>query len=417
MFKKILILLIVFGAVSFFEPAFLNRQTIGAIHLLLACIILAFIIFYTIYDTSPKMKATFAVEISLLLFAVFLSMFGAFLFHYQKFSITLFAQRVMYIYFFYFLLHRLKPDPKFIFQIILLIGLLWGVFYLIQWFAYPTKIFGSRMSVERNTIRIAIPGGTFAVVAYYMCIMNFLRSNRFSYLLFAAFLLVLFVLLGTRQLLAPVILMPILMTISSRKINSKLVLSFLGILCLIPVYFIFKDIFDAMVTVTKQQSTSITENIRFQAALFYLVRFPTNGFTFILGNGAYSAHSAYGIMMDGYSKIFGYYLADIGIIGEYILYGIIFVFTELVIIVQLAVRKYPDEMRFIRYVAYTVFLGLFTGSGAFGISEGIALFCMLLYLVDVAAWMKKNPKASLRTGQDSSGFGAVKLPSAEKSPD
>ena len=41
-------------------------------------------------------------------------------------------------------------------------------------------------------------------------------------------------------------------------------------------------------------------------------------------------------MMDSYGKIFGYYLSDIGIIGEFILYGIFYVVAEMMILFKMA---------------------------------------------------------------------------------
>jgi len=138
--------------------------------------------------------------------------------------------------------------------------------------------------------------------------------------------------------------------------------------------------------VTKQQSISVNENVRIKAASFYLYHFAPNKWSFLTGNGAYSSHSSYGISIENYSKLFGYYLADIGIIGEYILYGIFFIIAELIILFRLALRHYHEDFQFIRYVAYSVFFSLFVSAGIFGSSEGIMVVCLLLYLTDVVAY-------------------------------
>ena len=64
-------------------------------------------------------------------------MIGAFIFHFQKFQITLMAQRVIYLFLFYFLLHQLKPEPGFVIRLFMSIGLLWAVLYIIQWICFP----------------------------------------------------------------------------------------------------------------------------------------------------------------------------------------------------------------------------------------------------------------------------------------
>lgn len=390
MFKKALIVFIVLGSLAFFELFFFERQTIAAIHLLVAGVIIAFTFIHLVYDKSAKIKARFTMEIFLLFLAVGLSMIGAFVFHEQKFMVTLLAQRIIYLLLFYFLLHQLKPDPKFLTRLMVILGIIWAVLYLIQWFAFPTQLFGSYMFKDRNTIRIFLPGVTFAVVAYYILLTIYLKTTNNKYLFLLLLLIIVFVLMGTRQLIGPVVLISMIILMRSKRIHSKMVITILGMASIVPLYLIFQDIFTAMFEVTKEQSVSISENVRVRAMGFYLYRFAPSNLSFFTGNGAYSAHSSYGIMMDNYSKAFGYYLADIGIIGEFILYGIIFVFAELVILFRMAFFKYTSEFEYIRYVTYSLFFSLFVSEGVFGASDGIAMMCILLYMTDFSRALKEK---------------------------
>jgi hypothetical protein len=390
MFKNIIVVIIVLGSLALFEPAFLDRQTIGLIHLSITGLIFTLLILYSVYDTSRKIRPSFTLEIILLFFAVCLSMIGAFVFHFQQFQITLMAQRVIYLFIFYFLLHQLKPEPRFVIRLFMVISLIWSVLYMIQWIAFPTHLFGSQMFKDRNTIRIFLPGVTYAVISYFVCLLKFLKTSHYKYLFPLLILLLVFVLLGTRQLLGPILLITILAVVQSKKIHSKAFLTFLGIASIVPIYFIFQDIINAMIDITLQQGGKFAENVRFKAVMFYLYRFAPGKLSFLIGNGAYSGHSAYGIMMDNYSKLFGYYLSDIGIIGEFILYGIIFVTAELIILFKIAFIQYHEEFHFIKYVVYSMFFSIFVGGGAFGTAEGIVMMCLLLYLVDVSKWIKKD---------------------------
>jgi hypothetical protein len=390
MFKNIIVVIIVLGSLAFFEPVFLDRQTIGLIHLGITGLIFTLLILYSVYDTSKKIRASFTFGIILLFFAVCISMIGAFVFHFQQFQITLMAQRVIYLFIFYFLLHQLKPEPRFVIRLFIVISLIWSVLYIIQWIAFPTQLFGNQMFKDRNTIRIFLPGVTYAVISYFVCLLKFLKTSHYKYLFPLLLLLTVFVLLGTRQLLGPTLLITILAVVQSKKIHSKVFITLLGIASIVPIYFIFQDIINAMIDITLQQGGKFTENIRFRAVMFYLYRFAPGKLSFLIGNGAYSGHSAYGIMMDNYSKLFGYYLSDIGIIGEFILYGIIFVTAELIILFKIAFIQYPEEFRFIKYVVYSMFFSIFVGAGAFVTAEGIVMICLLLYLVDVSKWIKKD---------------------------
>jgi hypothetical protein len=390
MFKKIIIVFIVFGSMAFFEPVFIDRQMTGLIHMAVTALIFVFLVIYAIYDTSTKIKATFTWEVIMVFFAVFLSMIGAFVFHFQKFQITLMAQRIIYLFLFYFLLHQLKPSPQFVIKIFMIVSIFWLVFYIIQWAVYPVHLFGDQIFKDRNTIRIFLPGVSFAVIAYFISLMEFMKTNHYKYLVHLLLLLLGFVLMGTRQLLGPTLLITVIAVVQSKKIHSKMVLIILGIASVIPLYFVFQEIINAMLDVTKKESLAITENVRYKAVMFYLYRFAPSKLSFLIGNGAYSGHSSYGLMMDNYSKAFGYYLADIGIIGEFILYGIFFALAELIVLFRTAFIRYSDEFQFIKYTVYSMFFSIFVGAGAFSTGESIIMMCLLLYLVDVSKWLKKQ---------------------------
>lgn len=384
MFKKILIAFVVIGGMGFFEPSALERPVIGAIHLMVIGVMIAFMIVHAVYDKTPRIKAGFSLEFSMIGLAVLLSFFGAYAYHDQAFKVSLLAQRIIYFFLLYPFLHQLKPDPAYLGRLLVIAGLLWAVLYLIQWAAYPVQLFGEKMMKDRNTIRITIPGVAFGVAAYYYAFIRFLKTNHYKYILFVLFVFFVFVLLGTRQLIAPVVLISLWIIIRSKRVQSKLVLSILIAICSIPIYFIFSDIFDAMMEVTRQQSTSLTHNVRYKAGGFFLMQFSANKMSFLTGNGAYSNHSAYGVLMENYSKLFGYYLADIGIIGEYILYGIIFVIAEVIILIRMMITRLPEDLTYIHYIAYSTLFSLFVSSGISGGTEGILLFCMVLYCMDVA---------------------------------
>lgn len=399
MFKKVLVAFVIVAGMGFFEPSFLERPAIGAIHLVVIGVMLSFMILHLVYDRTPRIKPLFSVEFGLIALAVVLSIFGAYAYHGQGIKVSLLAQRTAYFFFFYPFLHMVKPDPKFVSRLLIAIGLIWAVLYLIQWTAYPIQIFGEKMSKDRNTIRISIPGGAFGVVAYYYAFVKYLKTNHFKYLLVLLLMFFIFVLLGTRQLIAPVILISIWIIIRSKRVQSKLVLSLLIAIAAIPIYFIFNDIFDAMMEVTRQESGTLTENVRFKAAGFFLMHFSGNKMAFFTGNGAYSNHSSYGVMMENYSKMFGYYLADIGIIGEYILYGIVYVIAEMVIMIRMAFMPLPEEQQYVHYIAYSTFFALFVSSGISGGTESIMMLCLVLYATDVAKHLEQKSREA-RIPQD-----------------
>ena len=95
--------------------------------------------------------------------------------------------------------------------------------------------------------------------------------------------------------------------------------------------------------------------------------------------------SSYGKSIYMLTQISGYYLADIGVLGDLFKFGGIFVIGELIMFFRLIRAKLPEEYSFIRYDAIGEVLTMFTGAGLGGASIG--LLCMAMYMSDV----KKDP--------------------------
>jgi hypothetical protein len=346
-------------------------------------IMLVFIILSIVYDDSYRFNKKFSIEISLVFVAVFLSMFGAYFFHGQGFTITFLTQRVMYMYLLYYLLHVLKPKPEDFISLFVTLGIIYAFVYIIQTVIYPKKIVDVRIFTERGTLRIFISGIGYAFLAYLVSVTKFIRTYNWKYFFIALLMLTVFILLGTRQLIGATGLITILIVLFSKKVKSRPLTIFIMALGAVPAYFLFKDIFIALIELSQKQAGSSEENIRVRAAMFFLFEFFPNKLSYIIGNGAASNNSAYGLRVTHYKEAFGFFQSDIGIIGEYTKYGILIVITQLIIYGRILFLRLPIHLEFLKFQIMVTVLTMFTGAGSFTTADNIVIICIILYMIDV----------------------------------
>ena len=164
----------------------------------------------------------------------------------RSISNTMFAQRAMYYYLFYFLLHQLRIRPKDLEFIFLGLGIVYVFLYLIQFAVYPTILYDAYVRADRGTIRIYLSGSDYWAISFYMSVQYFLRTNKPKYLLLTLFFFILVILMGGRQNMAIVGFVVLLFLIIDKKVKSKLLLTMLGLTGTVLVFIIFQHIFEAI---------------------------------------------------------------------------------------------------------------------------------------------------------------------------
>lgn len=379
-FKYFLIWVIALLALKFYT-VFLNYSLGRAVALLAVIIVISIYPVFAIYDKSSSFKRHFNWPILLMTLGVIASSFAADLFYSQPLKGTLFQENVFYLYAFYFLLHKLKPTPEKIVNIIVGIGLIYCFIYFIQYLLYPRLIIGSIIMKDRGTLRIFLPGSEFLVAAYFIELNRYFNYKKIKYLLWMIPMFVVFLLLGTRQVLATVVLLTLLNILLSKKIKSKFWMFFILALCIVPIFFIFQDIFIKMFEVTQKQSKNASGNIRVQAATYFMFHFNNNRLWMLTGNGYPDPHASYGRDLSFLTGAKGYFLADIGIIAEFFMFGIFYVIGKIGFLIMFAKGKFKEEFSFIRYFALADILTIVTGL-TFN-ADTIIFYCILMYIFDL----------------------------------
>lgn len=394
-FKKFILISVILCSLELFTLIFLPDLVIEVVEMAGVGIIAFFLLLYFVYGETRPGKMRFTLPIVLVLISVVFSMIGAYMFQEQSFSSTLIAQRVLYYYLVYFLLHYLKVPLEYIIKTIVVLAIVYMVIYVAQYLVYPTALIKSKMFMDRGTLRIFMPGAGFLVIAYFIWLYSFFNTYKFKYILLLLAAWIVFVLLGTRQVIGAVLLLSIIFMVQSKVVKSRFLFFALIALGLIPVYLIFQDIINAMFDLTVSQSNSAESGIRVRAARFFLTDFYKNDLAYFIGNGA-PGSSGYGLRMVSISERYGYYRADIGLLGEYTKYGLLFVVGVFIILKRALTARLPENLMFIKYNFLGILLTLVTGGGAFGSNSiNILINCMMFYMIDMYLNQKEEPDFQL----------------------
>jgi hypothetical protein len=391
MLRKVIVVFIILSSLSLFRLIFIPSMIIKGLELLVPIFMLFLLLLYRIYDNSYRFKPKFRIEIILILCAVVLSMFGAYYFHRQSFAVTAMSQRYVYFFLFYPLLHALKPKLEDVAKIILYLSLFYAAMYLIQTAVYPLKLVDAPIFRDRGTLRVFMPGASYLFIAYLISLSILIRTYNLKYLLLCTLAIIIFALLGTRQLMGPVALVTILSVLLSRKVKSRALTIVLILIAMVPAYFLFMDIFGAMLEVSQKQVSNYNQDVRFKAAIFFLFEFFPNKLSYIIGNGVPSSNSAYGMQVNAFKDLFGYYQSDIGIIGDFTKFGIFLVIAQVSLYFRIIFMRLSSDFEFIKYYIIATAITMFLGT-AFGDAGNIVIICICLYLIDISSYY--NPTST-----------------------
>lgn len=367
---------------SFYKYAGLGPLQKGS-ELLGAGLIFLLLIFHIVYSESKGIKRKFTGPIILIVLALITSMISAYVTRDQRIMHTMFAQRALYYYFLYFLLHQLSFDPRDLEKTIYFFAILYIGLHFLQTAIYPTVIFNAKVFAERGTIRIYLPGAHYIALAFFWSLQKFMRTNRVKHLVFLLLIFTVYVMRGGRFPLAILVLVVVLFILFDQKVRSKLLIVFLGMVAALATFVIFQDIFMEMFAVSQKHASMGDEYIRVKAARYFMTDFFESPLAYITGNGMFYQHSNYGKLITHNKMVYGYTLGDVGIIANYALFGLFFVMGVFGILIKSFSIKFEAEYVFARYYFLAVVIGLIM-SDAFADSSFIALVVCLMYLIDVS---------------------------------
>ena len=347
---------------------------------LMCSVMLTMIIIKVIYFRETVVKMHFSTPVLLLIFSTIPSLFIAYYYHNQTFLGSIWASNAILFYVLYFYLHYFKISPRFLLKVIVYIGVIVVGFYYVQYVMYPTKVFNAHMFEDRGTIRMFIPGMLCTQLAYFYFLNRFFKNTSYLNLLLALVCLSIFILQGTRQFIFAFALLTLINMAFYRKMRSKFLIMITVTAGLVLVFVLFKEIFAELTQVSSSQSSNLSEGIRIKAARFYLTSFMPDGLAYIFGNNQPALGGPYSQKMVMYTLKYGFYLSDIGLIGDYVTYGIVFVLAGLVLVFKGIFFKVRDQYKFLKY--YIVFQSMTLIAGR-GIFSGVDILILsIVYIFD-----------------------------------
>jgi len=356
--------------------------SVGVLSQLVACgLMLLLIILRLVYQPEKLIKMNFAGPIVILIFAVLPSYLIAQVSHNQAFLTSAFANRIIWFYLLYFFVHVYHISVKYVIRVILFTGLLAVGLYYVQFFLYPKVVLNIVIMESRGTIRLFVAGMLCTQVAYFYFLNRYFENNRLSDLLLSLISLSIFVLQGTRQMLFAIMLLTLVNLFFSKRVRGRFLKIGIITLASLAVFLIFRDIFIELTRVTTSQASDLGGGVRLKAARFFLTSFQDNGWSYIFGNSNSGSGSIYNQKMELYAYKYGFYITDIGILGDYIKYGLAFVFAGLYMLAKAGLIKVSSRYRYLKYYIVMQYFTLVTAEGILG---GVDIVLVLiLYIFDV----------------------------------
>ena len=400
-YNTVIVAFIFISASYFFKLSYVSRQMGILMNLIGAIVVISMIVFYhTFYPKKIKtIPMHYKTHINLLLFSVLLSMPMAKIFHGQNYATTLFAQKFTYFFLLYFYLHYIRLSPKYLINLIVLLGVIWCILYLIQYRIYPTKILNSRIHLDRGTVRIFFPGKGFAIITFFYLMHKTLTEKLkfWNILYLIIFIVIAGVLQGTRSNLGATMMLTGFFVLFYKKVKSRLLIIVLSILIGTGVVLIFSDIFTEMLLVSEKQVDNLEEKdpIRKRAFHFFMNDFQKSPATYIFGNGYSHGSSSYGREIAYYKAEYGFYQSDIGLAGEFSIFGSFFILIELIVLLGGIFKKKPLPIGYARYIFAFILISGLLGSGPFSSCSNIVAIVSILYLIDFYTYTStSNPVES-----------------------
>ena len=377
-----ILVVIILCSTSFYRFSFLGPMQKGA-ELMGPVIIFVLIFFHLVYSNQKSIRQNFSTAILLIMLSLLSSMVTAYVVRDQRIIHTLLAQTPLYYYFLYFLLHQLRFDLKDVEKIIVFFAFVYIGLHFLQTILYPKIIFNSRVFAERGTIRVYLPGAHYISVGFYLYLQRFLRSNKMKYILFLLLIFSVFVMRAGRQPLAILLLTTVLFVMIDRKVKSRFFLIILGMIGAFSMFLIFQNIFIELLHTSQRDMTLGEEYIRINSARSYLTDFFEAPIAYVTGNGMYYEHSNYGELFDRNHLIYHYHIGDIGLIGNYVIYGLFFIIAVIIICTKALKIKIESAYIYVKYFVFASIISLIVGGG-FANSDFICLMVLLLYMIDAS---------------------------------
>ncbi|MFS2187012.1 hypothetical protein ACCC92_10060 [Mucilaginibacter sp. Mucisp84] len=406
--------LFVFFAVLFstdvFSTVLIPNVVTEAGRLLLIVIMIVTIMQTKKEDSFSLIKRHFDKEVNYLIGIVLFSSVPAYLFHGQNFYISVWVARPIFFWLLYKYLHIKKYSPKLILNEMFKVGFLWGVVVIVQQRLYPAIYFNqSRDNTDefleffaqtRGVIRLSIAGFFVGFFVALETLSQLLDRVKFMKMVALIAIIIGVFFTGSRQYLGVLLFAIILTIFYSRNSAGKRNISkiFILLISIVLIVIIKYDYITGLINVSSDDLSAGDSYIRFIEIHFYLLEFWPNWLTVVIGNGWEHSSSPYGKEIYTLWMKQHYFREDVGIVGGFSKFGILYVFVVFKIIYKSVFKvKLPKSRVYIRYFFVLTFLLYFAAQDWFSYLSSVPVFAIALYLIDCYNLeYTENQKAAVR---------------------
>jgi hypothetical protein len=356
----VFIFLLVAASFSFFEARFLPEGLTRYVQFGFALVALV----VSVPFAFPKREG-FVLPLQLLVFAILLSMAISWVSWGQGPVDSLKATVPFILWIFVFYLMKIKIPVRTIENIVLIYAGVYVVLYLFQFVNSHVVYFGwnTSFSTDRGIKRIIFPGGGIFFLGAFIALNRFTEKGANKYLWGPLVLLglVIPVMQVTRQLIAATLFIYVLHFVRNMDIIKKTAI----LLMLGGSLFFIANSDLSIVRGLKKAQTEVAvqgeEYIRVKAAKFYAGEFSPGTINRVLGNGvSYGEKSEYGKAVTKIENTRDYYLADIGLVAVYVMFGVLALLAFALIWVKSFIIPVPPDFMYLKYYLWFLLMTGFT---------------------------------------------------------
>ncbi|MEP6584169.1 MAG: hypothetical protein ABJA90_07870 [Ginsengibacter sp.] len=377
-----------------------NKVSEGKLNPLEIMIVLG-LIAITIYGYNKiHKKLVFKYNVHFFLWIPFLSAFGALLYHHQSITLSALALRMNFYWLLYFVLHIFNIPKQKIINLMIFIGAVWIFLTVAQQFTYPHYYFYSRDDSDQSIYRAGvyrymISGHQYGDFIIFYFFYKFLTTQKIINLAFVFMGLLGFYYYGTRQFALSAVVCLCIAAFFAKGMYRIYMITFLCIVA--AVILKYKDqLFGQYVELTADQ-LKYGDDIRLLSANFFLTEYWPSRFARLIGNGLAYASTRYGREMVNINLYLHFYRSDVGIIGAFNQFGLLYVLNIFWLNIKGLTGKYlSSESGYMRLLFLNPVL-LIVLSEYYSRSTVIPFYCFVLYLADKSLEEKNLSKGKPET--------------------
>jgi hypothetical protein len=355
-----------------------------------------------------KQGLLFKTNVHLFLWLPYLSAIGAYLYHNQPLHLSVILLRPQFLWLFYFVLHAFAIPKKKVIHLMIFIGCTWAFLTVVQQFTHPFVLFYSRSDDEggggeyrAGVYRFMVGGmqyGLFILLYFfyqYLISKGRTKTRNIPFILAG---LLGFYYFGTRQFAATAVLC---MGVAVMYLNARLRTKYIALMApFVIIMWMFRDVFfgEYIALTSQQMEYGYESDIRALSAEFWLNDYWPHWATKILGNGPPHMLSEYGRESELIRVYFHFYRSDVGLIGTYNKFGILYVLNIIWVTLRVIIMKIPDKQDLYLKLFFFNVIFLSVTNESFSSEGVIPFYCFLLYLIDKSIEEYKNRPEILEEG-------------------